>query len=89
MRGTFSSNKIFFKPYYHNSSVAVDITMISDIGFKWKFLVCENNILPDIPCLFNLPNQLMQQNFKELCIAISEINVCEGNVDFHEVLEKT
>ena len=30
MRGTFSSDKIFFKPYYHNNSVAVDITLIFD-----------------------------------------------------------
>ena len=34
MRGTFSSDKIFFKPYYHNNYVEVDITLISDIEFK-------------------------------------------------------
>ena len=88
MRGTFSSDKIFFKAYYHNNFVAVDITLIVDIEFKWKFSVCENYISPDIPCLINLPNQLIQQNFKEFCTAISEIKVCEGNVDFHDVLEE-
>ena len=88
MRNTFSHDKMFFKPYYHNNFVAVDITLIFDIEFKWKFLVCENYISPDIPCLINLPNQLRQQNFKEFCTAISETKVCEGDVDFHDVLEK-
>ena len=48
MRGTFSGDKIFFKTYYHNNSAAVGITLIFDKEFKWKFLVCENNISPDI-----------------------------------------
>ena len=59
MRGTFSSDKIFFKTYFHNSFVAVDITLIFDIEFKWKFLVCENYMSPDIPCLISLPNQTL------------------------------
>ena len=59
MRGTFSSDKIFFKPYFHNNFVPVDITLIFDIEFKWKFLVCENYMSPDIPCLINLPNQIL------------------------------
>ena len=81
MRVTFSHDKMFFKPYYHNNLVAVDITLIFDIEFKWKFLVCDNYIPPDIPCLISLPDQLTQQNFKEFCTAISGIKVCEGNGD--------
>ena len=88
MRGTFSSDKIFFKPYYHNNFVVVDITFVVNIEFKWKFLVCENYIYPDLPCLINLPNQLTRQNFMEFCTAISEIKVCEGKLDFHDVLDK-
>ena len=83
MRSTFSS-----EPHYHNNFVAVDITLIAYIEFNWKFLVCENYISPDIPCLINLPSQLTQQNFKEFCTAISKIKVCEGNVDVDDVLGK-
>ena len=89
MRGAFSSDKIFFKSYYHNNFVAVDTTLIFDIEFKWKFLVCENYISADIPCLIDFLNLLTQQNFQEFQLSsISEIKVCEGNVDFHDPLQK-
>ena len=68
MRDTFFSDKIFFKPYYHYNFVAVHITLIVDIELKWKFLVCENYISPDIPCLINLPNQLTQQNLSNFVL---------------------
>ena len=46
------------------------------------------NISTDAAYLFNLQNPPRQQNFKGLCIAITESKVCEGNVDFQELLEK-
>ena len=56
VRSTFSSDKIFLNLTIYFA--AVDIALIIDIEFNWTFLVCENYISQDIPCLINLPSQL-------------------------------
>ena len=71
-----------------NSAVSIAKTVEIDENFVWRIFAYGNEIDKNIPALTEIPFVLNNENYENFCNKLSELNVCTGNTDFQDVIDK-
>ena len=80
--------KAFFKPFYMKSAVSIAKTAEVDETFVWRIFVYGNEIGKNISARTEIPFMLNNKNYKTFFNKLNELNVCTGNDDFQDVIDK-
>lgn len=82
-------DKIYYRPYYSDDGCVYNsITLHVHSNFQWSMSVFGNNICADVAPLNNLPRTIDEKNCADFCLMIDSLNICSGNKDFSDVIEK-
>ena len=88
MRNLDANVKVFFKPFYMNSAVAIAKTVEIDKKFVWRIFFYGNKIDKNIPASGHISFVLNNENYKTFCNKLNKLNICTGNTDFQDVIDK-
>ena len=88
MRNLDANVKVLFKPFYVNNAVTIAKTVEIDENFVCRIFVYGNEIDKNIPALAEIPFVRTNENYKTFCNKLNELNICTGNTDFQDVIDK-